>query len=703
MKRRVLSLLTPAVGIGGMVLILGCSAEVKKAESKPAPTPTALAGVAPADGKPTDAKPATNNNPLPAVTKAPALSKAAEQVVELAQSGVGDDVLLAYIERADADYHLEVDQILYLHDLGLSAPVIAAMVRRDEASPLSKETSDTAKNLNQSSSESATATAVAPSAISTPPPTGPDTSSVSLPTEMPQTYVTEPSTINYNYFYDNLSPYGSWVSDPDYGWCWQPTVAVVNSAWRPYCDGGRWLWTDCGWYWQSSYSWGGIPFHYGRWCSRPSGWVWVPGTTWGPSWVTWCNSGAYCGWAPLPPTCGYSAGVGLTFGGGGVGVNFSFGLGYNCWTFVPAGYVCNYSPWYYCVPPTQVAGMINNGTIVNNYVNGSGNNTVVNVGPGVQRIAGVSKTEIRKVAILDANATPGTVIKADRLDRSGRTLTVFRPTLPTQSPTPPEHILARQREVRRNSETLVKSDVVKLARTESEQRATTDNRPANSTVISSGPMPVVARSRQTESAPVSTRNEVRAPIDSTSRQPFRSSTPSSAVGSTSSAPSAEVNRLAYRNEAPRSPQRPATRPNQQSAPVASSSSFGQSIPLSRNEPVSAPGGYPAQPNSRPAVPSNRAESRNSQAVSPGTVIRPQSPVAPTFSEPRPVTRVYQAPPPAYTPPARGYSPPPSASPPSVSAPQPRPAPAPSYSAPQSKPQPSSSSGNSRSGSGKNQP
>jgi hypothetical protein len=691
-----------------MVLILGCSAEVKKAESNPGATPASVAAVAPADSKAADAKPVAANKPLPPVTKAPALSKAAEQLVELAQAGVGDDVLLAYIERAEADYQLEVDQILYLHDLGLSAPVIAAMVRRDESSLLSKEGADSAKSPNQPVPESPPATTTPPAPVSLPSPEILETSSITLPAEVPQTYVTEPSTINYNYFYDNLSPYGNWVSDPDYGWCWQPTVAVVNSGWRPYCDGGRWLWTDCGWYWQSSYSWGGIPFHYGRWSYRPNGWIWVPGTTWGPSWVTWCNSGAYSGWAPLPPDCGYSAGVGLTFGGGSVGVGFSFGLGYNCWTFVPSGYVCNYSPWYYCVPPSRVPGMINNGTIVNNYVNGSGNNTVINVGPGVERIGAVSKTEIRKVAIQDANAAPGTVIRADRLDRSGRTLTVFRPTLPNQSPTPPEHILARQQEVRRNSETLVKSDVVKLARAESEQRAVTDNRPASSTVIDSRPTPVVARSPQLPvSAVGSSRNEVRAPSDTTRREPFRSPAPPNAVGSTYSAPGGRVIQPGSRNEV-RSTPRTAPRSNQQSAPVVTPAPFGQPVPSTRSAPAPAPGMNSAQANSRPVVPPYRSESRNSQAVSPGTVIRPQSPVAPAFSEPRPVTRVYQAPPPAYNPPPRSYSPPPSANRPSVSAPParsaPAPAPKPAYSSPPPpKSQPSSSSGNSRSGSGKNQP
>src|SRR5437763_1893906 len=68
-----------------------------------------------------------------------------------------------------------------------------------------------------------------------------------------------------NYFYSDLAPYGSWLQVDGMGWCWQPRCVVVNRAWQPYCDYGHWAYTDCGWYWQSSYSWGWAPFHYGRW------------------------------------------------------------------------------------------------------------------------------------------------------------------------------------------------------------------------------------------------------------------------------------------------------------------------------------------------------------------------------------------------------------------------------------------------------
>jgi hypothetical protein len=100
-------------------------------------------------------------------------------------------------------------------------------------------------------------------------------------------------------FYGPLSASGAWISVGGYGRCWRPTG--VELGWRPYCN-GEWVWTDCGWYWQSAEPWAWACYHYGCWYSDPSlGWVWVPGTEWAPAWVTWRSGGGYIGWAPMPP------------------------------------------------------------------------------------------------------------------------------------------------------------------------------------------------------------------------------------------------------------------------------------------------------------------------------------------------------------------------------------------------------------------
>ncbi len=64
-------------------------------------------------------------------------------------------------------------------------------------------------------------------------------------------------------FYDNLSPYGVWVYDPQYGDMWVPDV---DGNFRPYATRGHWVLTEYGNTWVSDYPWGWATFHYGRWC-----------------------------------------------------------------------------------------------------------------------------------------------------------------------------------------------------------------------------------------------------------------------------------------------------------------------------------------------------------------------------------------------------------------------------------------------------
>ena len=110
-------------------------------------------------------------------------------------------------------------------------------------------------------------------------------------------------------FDETLSPYGQWVdtgSGPNDGRAWRPDPDVVGEDFQPYATGGRWIYSDYGWTWESDYPWGWAPFHYGRWALTPSwGWVWYPGAVWAPAWVDWRFGGGYIGWAPLPPV-GYA-------------------------------------------------------------------------------------------------------------------------------------------------------------------------------------------------------------------------------------------------------------------------------------------------------------------------------------------------------------------------------------------------------------
>jgi uncharacterized membrane protein YgcG len=87
----------------------------------------------------------------------------------------------------------------------------------------------------------------------------------------------------------------------------------VPVGWRPYVE-GRWIWTDDGWYWDTSEPWGWATYHYGRWYYDDYyGWVWTPGYDWAPAWVEWRYGGDYIGWAPLGPYAVWSVGWGIHY------------------------------------------------------------------------------------------------------------------------------------------------------------------------------------------------------------------------------------------------------------------------------------------------------------------------------------------------------------------------------------------------------
>jgi hypothetical protein len=172
---------------------------------------------------------------------------------------------------------------------------------------------------------------------------------------------------------------------------------VYDSNWRPYCDRGHWVYTDCGWYWNSDYSWGAT-FHYGRWFQHSRyGWCWWPDTVWGPSWVSWRQSDAYCGWAPLPPFSVYRPGLGFYYRGAHVAVGFDFGISADYYTFVSYGHFYERHPRYYREDRDRGRQIFHQTTIINNY--GDHNRVIVNGGISVDRIRGATHRQIQPVAV----------------------------------------------------------------------------------------------------------------------------------------------------------------------------------------------------------------------------------------------------------------------------------------------------------------
>lgn len=125
---------------------------------------------------------------------------------------------------------------------------------------------------------------------------------------------TDPSALTD--FREPLSPYGTWVDDPQYGTIWVPDSNTVGSDFAPYQTAGHWSTDDSGeWLWVSDYNWGYIPFHYGRWTwIGGRGWGWIPGRTYAPAWVVWRTGDyGYIGWAPYPPSWYWSGGFAVGF------------------------------------------------------------------------------------------------------------------------------------------------------------------------------------------------------------------------------------------------------------------------------------------------------------------------------------------------------------------------------------------------------
>jgi hypothetical protein len=64
-------------------------------------------------------------------------------------------------------------------------------------------------------------------------------------------------SITYQTFYDELSPYGTWIDYPGYGHVWNPKL---EANFRPYVTAGNWIYSNEGWAWSSNYAWGWAPF-----------------------------------------------------------------------------------------------------------------------------------------------------------------------------------------------------------------------------------------------------------------------------------------------------------------------------------------------------------------------------------------------------------------------------------------------------------
>jgi hypothetical protein len=360
------------------------------------------------------------------------VSPAVAEIVKLVQAGVDESVLLSFATNSGSIFDLNSDDIVYLNDIGVPGSVVTAMIQHDQVLKSNPA-------YAQSQQSQYPTQPLAPEGT-VPYQTADVAPAVTAPLTPPTELVENPPNASATYFYDSLSPYGNWVQIEGAGLCWQPSTVVINRDWQPYGDHGRWVYSDCGWYWASDYSWGWAPFHYGRWFRHGRwGWCWAPDTVWGPSWVSWRYADDYCGWAPLPPTACYRPGGGFTYYGRSVGVSFGFGLSVGHYTFVPTDRFCDSRPYRYRVNNRNVTKIYNKTIVVNQVVQGN-NNTVINRGIPVDRVARGSHSKIETMHVRNTD-DPTRISRGERLDRNSRTVSAYQPRLPT--PTTESQIVGR--------------------------------------------------------------------------------------------------------------------------------------------------------------------------------------------------------------------------------------------------------------------
>ncbi len=224
--------------------------------------------------------------------------------------------------------------------------------------------------------------------------------------------------VDYQVFYDNLSPYGSWVNQDPYGSVWIPNV---GAGFSPYASNGYWANTDQGWSWVSDFDWGWAPFHYGRWeHNHQYGWFWIPDYTWAPAWVSWDYGPGYYGWAPL---------------GFGVTVDMALG-GWNPhprrWCFVPEGYMGARNIGSYYIPRERNTDILVNMHRITERYTDNGRHAVYIAGPRRDDVARITHRDIKVYNFTERNA-PGHGV-------SGRTINLYRPTITNRPSAAPKQV-----------------------------------------------------------------------------------------------------------------------------------------------------------------------------------------------------------------------------------------------------------------------
>ena len=208
--------------------------------------------------------------------------------------------------------------------------------------------------------------------------------------------------ISFQVFYDELTPYGTWVYHPVHGYAWVPDA---GPGFYPYATEGYWVLTWAGWTWVSNYPWGWAPFHYGRWYMDPFyGPMWIPGYEWGPGWVVWRKSGHYYGWAPIGP---------------GVNIQMAYGNTYHIphdhWRFLNGNHFGKHDQYNHYAHVSDNGAFMENSTVINHVRTDQSNYVPYNAGPDKREIERYRGEPVSQVTIQERDK-PGQNLDRNKLE-----------------------------------------------------------------------------------------------------------------------------------------------------------------------------------------------------------------------------------------------------------------------------------------------
>ncbi|MDZ4403422.1 DUF6600 domain-containing protein [Prosthecobacter sp.] len=462
--------------------------------------------------------------------------------------------------------------------------------------------------------------------------------------------------VSIDFFYDALQPYGDWVYIDNYGYCWEPYPELVGDGWQPYTD-GYWAHTDGGWTWMTDEPFGWATYHYGRWMMNAGRWCWVPGYDWAPAWVSWRQSNAHIGWAPLPPEAAWSMSIGFS-----TWTDSYYDIGPSYYSFVPyESFACRTSlrPFFmnrrnnmtYYDQSVNITNISYNNTVVNNIFVG---------GPDVNRMDRMGRDRVPRYSLRrddegmrrdwlnrDGDRDPRSLSRVDR----GQLIVASPNIRRDDSPGLPSRVRERiaQPDIDRGWRTAGNSEQSSRLRSQREQesRNLPKNLPERRPVIatSTTPPPAVGRT-----------------LSSTERRSFGPGSSRSSAGETPRATPVEVRKATPADTAG---QPPAPRTGSTPSDSRSRSRFGRpdALPIpgtggsqrpdvsergpsSSRNPSATAEGRPPMPGStfkkadevRPALPTSPFGSRSgipqtSRPPETKPEVRPATPSRPSFTPP----------------------------------------------------------------------